>query len=115
MDIIERAANHPDYKDAVAVLERLARVGSPKQQSSGMPAPDDGDGAAWADAAAKLRALRPEELVHSWPESTLRDLLEGLPDAVVVISGSGAIVLVNGQTERVFGYKREEMLGRPIE
>jgi PAS domain S-box-containing protein len=42
-------------------------------------------------------------------------LLESLPDAMAVVNGDGAIVFVNEQTERVFGYQRAELLGRSIE
>ncbi len=42
-------------------------------------------------------------------------LLEYAPDATVIVDGEGTIRLVNGQTERLFGYYREEMLGKPVE
>jgi PAS domain S-box-containing protein len=48
-------------------------------------------------------------------ESLFRALLESAPDAMVIVDASGAIVLVNSQTERVFGYPREELLGQPVE
>lgn len=42
-------------------------------------------------------------------------LLESAPDATCVIDGQGQIVLINKQLERMFGYPRERLIGRPIE
>ena len=41
--------------------------------------------------------------------------LEAAPDAVVIIDGYGVIVQVNSQTEKLLGYRREELVGRPLE
>lgn len=48
-------------------------------------------------------------------EARYRDLLESMPDAIVIINNTGRIVLVNGQAESVFGYTRSEVLAQPIE
>ena len=44
-----------------------------------------------------------------------RALLEAAPDAMVIVGEGGQIVLVNSQTEKLFGFSREELLGKPVE
>jgi PAS domain S-box-containing protein len=47
-------------------------------------------------------------------EARYRSLLEAAPDAMVVVDEAGAIVLLNLQTERQFGYRRDELIGQAV-
>ncbi|WP_051978935.1 PAS domain-containing sensor histidine kinase [Edaphobacter aggregans] len=42
-------------------------------------------------------------------------LLEAAPDGIVEVDDSGRIVLLNSQVEKMFGYRREELLGKSVE
>ena len=43
------------------------------------------------------------------------DLLETLPDAIVAVDRDGTIVQINSQTQALFGYTRDELIGQKIE
>lgn len=48
-------------------------------------------------------------------QARFRGLLESAPDGIVIVDGEGRIALLNTQAERLFGYRREELLGQPVE
>jgi PAS domain S-box-containing protein len=50
-----------------------------------------------------------------WTEEVWRALVESAPDALVMIDRHGDILYVSAQTERLFGYAKEELLGKKIE
>ena len=48
-------------------------------------------------------------------EQRFRALVECAPDAMVIADASGQIVLVNAQTEKLFGFSRYELLGQSMD
>jgi PAS domain S-box-containing protein len=46
---------------------------------------------------------------------SFEDLLEAVPDALVGVDESGVIRFVNRQTESLFGYERDDLVGAPLE
>ena len=61
------------------------------------------------------KGFETELLERKKSESKFIGLLESAPDAMVIADRDGKIQMVNAQTERIFGYKREEILGREVE
>src|ERR1035437_3844221 len=50
------------------------------------------------------------------PKATrLEGLLEAVPDALLGVDHAGVIRFVNHQTELLFGYDRDDLVGAPIE
>ncbi len=52
---------------------------------------------------------------NEWSEAVWRGLVESAPDALVVVDVQGNIVYVSSQTQRLFGYSRNELLNEKIE
>lgn len=46
---------------------------------------------------------------------TVRQFIEAMPDAMVVVNSDGHIVLINTRAEQLFGYAGGELVGRPLE
>ncbi|MGF1625193.1 MAG: PAS domain S-box protein [Alphaproteobacteria bacterium] len=61
-----------------------------------------------------LRERRQAEQAIRDNEARMRAIVEAALDAIVTIDASGAILEFNSAAERIFGYRREEVLGKPV-
>ena len=76
---------------------------------------DSAEGILVTAAIRDISVRKAAEKHLSQMESRNRKLLEAAPDAIVIMDRSGDIILVNAQTETLFGHAREDLLGRKIE
>jgi PAS domain S-box-containing protein len=60
------------------------------------------------------RRKQAEEAVRR-SEETIRALIESASQGIVGVDSEDRIIIVNAMTERLFGYRREELLGQPLE
>ncbi|MBP9693040.1 MAG: PAS domain S-box protein, partial [Alphaproteobacteria bacterium] len=49
------------------------------------------------------------------PKEEFQRILEATPDAMVIINKEGIIIFTNTQAEKIFNYKKDELLGQPVE
>jgi PAS domain S-box-containing protein len=49
------------------------------------------------------------------PEEYFRAIFEAAPSGVLAVDASGHIALLNVQAEKMFGYSRAELIGKPVE
>jgi protein-histidine pros-kinase len=66
------------------------------------------------DGLVVTSTIRPTRVTDE-SEAYFRNLLESAPDAMIIIDEGGKIAVVNAQSEAMFGYRRNEMLGQAIE
>lgn len=57
----------------------------------------------------------PNLALFSSHDDKFRRLLEAAPDALLVVDRTGQILLANSQSERIFGYSKDELLHQPVE
>ena len=61
------------------------------------------------------RPLRTEVARLRWSQAMAQALLESASEGIMMIDGTGRIVVANAGAERMFGYDRDELLGQPLE
>jgi PAS domain S-box-containing protein len=62
-----------------------------------------------------ISAISRDLTEHNRSGLLFQSMVDAAPDAMVVVDERGTIELVNRQTERLFGYHRDHLLGRPVE
>src|SRR6202011_5645489 len=71
------------------------------------------------DWTASLRiditTLKSTQDALSKSEERFRLVVESVPNAIVMINGNGRIEMVNAEAEKMFGYERADLLGKPVE
>lgn len=60
-------------------------------------------------------SVREKEASNPHGSNRLRELIEAVPNGIVLADELGNIVLANRYTESIFGYRHNELVGRPIE
>lgn len=65
--------------------------------------------------AVRMRGVSHDVTARRQAEERFRTLVEAAPNAMLVVCAEGRIVLANAHAETMFGYAREELVGRSIE
>lgn len=68
----------------------------------------------WATVLALFPVL-PKALMLPTRMMDIQAIIEHAPTAMLVANQRGRILMMNAQTERLFGYDRESLIGRPVE
>jgi len=88
------------------------KLEKPGSRSQGVKFVGDGD----APPASGKDVLRPTASVESRAgDERFQLAVEAAPNAMIMVNQAGEITLVNAQTEKLFGYGREELLGQKID
>jgi len=66
------------------------------------------------EIARLFDALQIEINERTWAQEQFRVAVESAPNGILILNQEGRIVLLNAHVEQIFGYGREELLGRPF-
>jgi two-component system sensor kinase FixL len=116
---------HPDDRDAVTAAMSKALTGDGAYESKHRIVRPNGK--TWWIAARgrvefddghkpiRMRGISMDITAQKHAEEKFRLTVEASPNGIILVDKEGHIVLVNSQTEKLFGYTREEIIGRSVE
>jgi PAS domain S-box-containing protein len=115
----DRAAGLPEHELAAARKSgrfefegwRVRKQGQ-RFRAGVMLSPIQDDTGALAGFTYVVRDVTAE---HQRAETMFHSLLESAPDAMVIVASDGRIVLANAQTDQMFGYRRDDLIGMEVE
>ena len=70
---------------------------------------------AWSEGGQQHSFIGREVTEQKLAEEKFRLAVEASPGGMVMIDAAGSIVLVNAETERMFGYARAELIGQSVD
>ena len=69
----------------------------------------------WSDPERKYFFIGRDVTEQRFAEELFRLAVEASPSGMLMVDRSGRIMMVNSELEQLFGYRREELMGQPIE
>jgi len=119
------SAVHADDRDRVRqTLKNAARTGEDYHLEYRVVLPDGS--VQWTDHRGRcvrgadgndlvLRGVSMDVTEQKRAEEKFRLATEASPSGILLVNDQGRIVLVNSQIEKLFGYRREELVGKPVD